>query len=138
MLVASGHSRVLLRFTVINTILAAVSILVGMQFSLEAAALAFSVIGLAVRTPMLFAFVTRHTSLTWRDLINDVGVFVATGLVLGIAGLSVRHTWLVAWQPRFEDALWIISVILPLWVLLLWWKGVLRTFVSLRPVAASR
>jgi hypothetical protein len=111
---------------------------VGIQFSLEAAALTFAVIGLAVRTPMLFAFVTRHTSLTWRDLIDDVGVFVATGLVLGIAGLAMRRTWFVAGQPRFEDALWIIGAILPLWVLLLWWKGVLRTFVNLRPVAASR
>jgi O-antigen/teichoic acid export membrane protein len=132
LLTTTGQGAVLLRFTVINALLAVASIWIGLQFGLEAAALSFSGVGLLVRTPILYAFIARYTPVGWSDLARACGAFVAAGLFLGVAGGVLRYLVLGIDGPSVLWAASSFAVVAAVWLPLAWKGGVLATVSDLR------
>lgn len=131
-LTTSGKGGALLRFSVINAILAAASILVGLQFGLVGAALCFSIVGCLVRTPMLYGYVVRHTVVTLSDLLAETWPMLVAGVALAGAGLLARDAALAALGSPWLWAGSCVAVIAACWIPLMILKGVPQVLRSLR------
>lgn len=101
-----GESAALLRFSIINALIAIATVMAGGVYGLEWAALAFSVGGILIRTPMLYFYVVRQTPITWADLIGQTGPTIFVGVLIAIAGLVLRFlcfdqnpsfVWAITW-----------------------------------------
>jgi len=102
-----GKSTVLLKFSLINSVIAVTTVAFGACFGIEYAALAFSVGGLLIRTPMLYYFSVKNTPVTWRDLFEHTAPFVIFGTCVAAVGVLLRvnllgfenrsFAWAFAW-----------------------------------------
>jgi hypothetical protein len=116
LLTACGRSRILFRFAVVNAVLAVASVWVGIHYSLEAAALAFSGTGLLLRTPLLYAVTVAYTPISWGDLLGKAGIFILTGLVVGAGGLLIRYGWFELTSPSYGWASFALVVVGLAWI----------------------
>jgi PST family polysaccharide transporter len=116
LLTACGQSKILFRFSAINALMAAASVWVGVQYSLEAGALAFSGIGLLVRTPLLYAATVAHTPISWNDLLGNAGLLILSGLLLGASGLLIRYGVLELTYPSYIWAAVAAGVVALTWI----------------------
>lgn len=130
-LTTTGHGVVLLRFAVINTVLVVSSVSIGLQFGMEGAALAFSSVGLLIRTPILFVFVVRHTPVTWQDVMGGGGVFIVGGVLLGIVGIVVRYFVLGLNDASVPWAGFVVGSVVLGWLPLVYLQGVPRILADL-------
>jgi PST family polysaccharide transporter len=122
-LIATGRGPAMMYFSSINLVLAISSIGIGLFFSLEVAALAFSLVGLLVRTPLLYAFLVRNTHIRWGDLIYSSAVYVFSGFILVSLGLLLRYSILKIPSPSLHWVVMCLIGVLCCWLPLLWLSG---------------
>lgn len=131
-LTTSGRGDALLRFSVLNAALAALSVIVGLRYGLTGAALAFSSVGCLIRTPMLYGFVVRNTPITMSDLLSDTWLLLAAGVTLAGAGLLVRESAGEALGSRWVWAACFIALVAACWIPLMILKNIPRLIRSAR------
>ncbi|MCE5229780.1 lipopolysaccharide biosynthesis protein [bacterium] len=131
-LMTTGNSKACFQFSIWNAILSGASILLGLHYGLEAAALSFSGIGLLVRTPLLYHFVVARTMMRWPDLLGRPSWFLIGGALITASGLCLRYLVLHIDQPSLAWAVGAMVVTVIVWLPLMWHARLLHELMSLK------
>lgn len=137
-LTSSGQSHALMRFSVVNALIAFASIIAGTPFGIQGVALSFSAVGVLIRTPMLYHYVTRYTSITWSDLLSESLPFVIVGASFTSSALVVRFKFFDFDTPSALLALCIPLTLASCWVPLLLARRIPQELTLLRSTIRSR
>lgn len=131
-LTTTGNSKACFYFSLLNAALSGISIVIGLNYSLEAAALCFAGVGLLVRTPLLYWFVVKNTMMRWSDLLGGPKWFLLAGAALTSAGLYARYQILNFNGPSLAWAAGALICIGLVWLPLMWRARILPEVADLR------
>jgi PST family polysaccharide transporter len=127
----SGASRILLKFSICNALITVASILLSVKFGLLVVAITFSLVGLIIRTPLLFYFTVSNTPVRMVDVFRAVGRPVFAAICLILSGLGLRG--FLAEYIHLEIMRLIIVTVLTgaVWFVVVRWTPVLRDAIDL-------
>lgn len=99
--VSQGRTREQFHWSIVSTIITVASILAGLPWGPVGVAAAYGLVGLLIRTPLLFWLVGRSGPVSTKDLYRDVAPFAAISVAVLLSLLAFR-LWLAGTNPLFN------------------------------------
>lgn len=129
-LTTSGGAVHVRRFSTLNAILAILSVAVALPYGIAATAASFSIVGLCVRTPLLYWIAARNSPAGLSSLVAPVAPLITAGVLLAGAVLTLRW-YLVGFDVNFTWGATSVPLMVALWLMLLTLMGTTREICHL-------